>query len=237
MGLAFALSGAGGFEVRPHSLPLALPDEKRSPVSYVLFARDRGAPARSDLLCVAHDPQSLADVVELMNEEESRLGAMFLARTPRRPQAEWALMMCVWPDDVNDATTAELLAGSYVAPLPLSFEIGEAVRTDPGDLDNDGYNEAEGCYVIAPLGRRARFRLDATARAAWYPMFKVRGSTGRRVWVYADGLIVNAEQRTADGDVLFKLDRIVSGRVTVEVVLEPETDAASTEDQPGHGGL
>ena len=223
LGVAFTGSLRGGFEPLCHSAPIQPQQQAPNPVSFILFARGRGRPGTSDLLCVAHDPDALPDAVSLEGGDEDRVGAMFLTSRLRRPTQSWALAMVVWPDDIDDEETAELLALDYSYPPALQVEVGELVRTDPGDLNNDGFNEAQGCYVVRPAGNRIRMRLEARERSCWYPMFKLAGTKGRRLWAYADGEVLSVKARSADGSVLLALDRVVDRPVEIEVVLQPES--------------
>jgi hypothetical protein len=190
----------------------------------------------SDLLCVPHVPQALPDVSEIVNEDDSRLGGIFLARSPARPQASFALMLAAWPPDIDDKEAGSVLADSYSRPASLRFEVGELLRTDPGDLTNDGYNESEGCFVLQPQKGRLRFLLDGTQRPLWHPMFKVADSRGRRIWVYAEGRILDAPHRTHDDLAIFKFDRMISSAMTIEVILQdpsaPAPDPTPTSDNP-----
>ena len=230
LGVAFAGSLQGGFEPFCHSAPIQLREEGPAPTSFILLARGRDRPGSSDLLCVAHDPEALPDVVPLEDEEGERLGAMFLTSRLRRPRQDWALAMVVWPDDLDDEEAAELLAMDYSHPPVLHVEVGELVRTDVGDLNNDGFNEAEGCYVIKPAGNRLRMRLQVRERPCWYPMFKLAGTKGRRTWAYADGDILTAQARSADGSVLIALNRVVDRPVELEVVVQA---ASASPEEPG----
>ncbi|UCG31942.1 MAG: hypothetical protein JSU68_09780 [Phycisphaerales bacterium] len=236
LAVAFTTSLEGGFEPLCHSAPLAAAEPESAPVSFVLFARGRGRPGSSDLLCVAHDPGDLPDAVVLESDDEYRVAAMLRASRLRRPVQEWALAMVVWPDDIDDVEEAALLAADYCYPPHARMDVGTLVRTDPGDLDNDGFNEGEGCFVIEPAGTRARVRLEVGEHPCWHPMFKLRETAGRNAWAYADGEILKTSARSADGSILFRLDRIVDRPVEIEVMLQADSapaDGGAAAAAPG----
>jgi hypothetical protein len=226
MGIAFTCGYQSGFEPLCHSVPIELPAEGAVSTSFVLFTRGRGRPGTSDLLCVPHDPDALPDAVQLEEGSEDRVGALFVTSRLGHPRQRWALMMVLWPDDIDDEQAGELLATDYCRPPRLTAEVGRLVRTDPGDLNNDGFNEAEGCYVVEPEGNRVRLRLDVEGAACWYPMLKLPGTAGRRLWAYADGAILDTDSGSADGSMLVALNRVVDRSVTIEVVLESASAAA-----------
>jgi hypothetical protein len=68
------------------------------------------------------------------------------------------------------------LALQYRRPAQLKVAKGEVVQDDVGDLDADGFNESEGCWVL-----RSNGGLDLTfpksAMAIFAPVFKVLGWT------------------------------------------------------------
>ena len=229
IGHAFTCSWAGGFRPQCHSAPLELSDDVEEADSFVLFARGRGLPGTSDLLCVAHNAQSLADVVRLSGGDPDRVAAMFRTTRLQKPTQQWALMMIVWPDDIDDSEVASFLVQSYTRPAALELSVGEAVRTDAGDLDNDGFNESQGCYVIRTDSGRARLRLDVRDRPCWYPMIKIADTQEKQVWAYADGRIIPSETRTADGSVLLGLDRVLDEPVEIEIVVGKGGDGGLTD--------
>ncbi len=234
IGLALMVSRAAGFGVLAHPASLSTSTDSVGQGAFLLLHRAGASPAASDLLCVPHAPQALPDVTEIVNEDESRIGGLFLARSPARPQAAYALMLAAWPPDIDDREAGSALADSYLRPAALRFEVGELLRTDPGDLTNDGFNESEGCYVLQPQKGRLRFLLDGTQRPLWHPMFKVADSKGRRIWAYAEGRILDTPHRTHDDLAIFKLDRMISSSMTIEVILQ-DPAAPTPEPTPAVG--
>lgn len=59
-----------------------------------------------------------------------------------------ALHARVFPRSIDSPAEAEAYAGDYQSPATLRVREGGIVRDDKGDLDRDGFNESEGCYVV-----------------------------------------------------------------------------------------
>lgn len=225
VGLAFASSWGSGFQTRCHSAPIRLPGENGPGESYILFWRGQGLPGTSDLLCTAHNSSALPDAVRLIGGGTDRVGAMFRTSRLQYPVQKWGLMLAFWPDDLDDLEAAGLIAASYCRPPALETSVGRTVRTEEGDLDNDGYNESQGCYVVEPENGRARMRLDVRDFPFWYPTIKLAGTKGMSVWAYADGRILPSDARTADGSVLLGLGGVVDRPVEIEVTVRQEGGA------------
>ena len=51
---------------------------------------------------------------------------------------------------------------------------GRLVTDDAGDSDSDGFNEIEGCYVLASAAQGVKFTLHGAEGARMNPAFKVR---------------------------------------------------------------
>lgn len=81
-------------------------------------------------------------------------------------------------DDMNGAEAAAPYAKDYRSPDTLAVSKGEVDKTDPGDLDADGYNECEGCYVLKAAADGVAFTLHGKGIPRMEPAFKVKGWTG-----------------------------------------------------------
>ncbi|HUW57126.1 MAG TPA: hypothetical protein VMZ92_10855 [Planctomycetota bacterium] len=78
-------------------------------------------------------------------------------------------------DDMNDADAAALHANDYRSPDRLEMTKGQLDKTDPGDVDGDGYNEAEGCYVLKAAPDGVVLKLHGKETPRMNPVFKVKG--------------------------------------------------------------
>ena len=98
-------------------------------------------------------------------------------RTLRKGTARLYVMMC-FRDDINSPETAKLYAEAYRSPDKPAVTRGTADTTDAGDTDQDGFNEAEGCYVLKAAADGVEFVLHGKPVPRMGPAFKVKGWTG-----------------------------------------------------------
>ncbi|MFQ6049307.1 MAG: hypothetical protein ACE5K7_08085, partial [Phycisphaerae bacterium] len=106
-------------------------------------------------------------------------------------------------------------------PAEPQVRVGALVRNDPGDFNNDGFNESRGYYSIALDGGLARFSFNRPGQLRFYPTFKLYNSAGRQCWVYVDGRLIQRTWRDRQGRLLFQIDRIIDKPITVEAVCSP----------------
>ena len=81
-------------------------------------------------------------------------------------------------DDMNTVEEATLYANDYRTPDALDVKKGELDKSDAGDDDKDGFNEAEGCYVLKAAGDGVMFTLHGAKVPRMNPAFKIKGWTG-----------------------------------------------------------
>jgi len=81
-------------------------------------------------------------------------------------------LLQIKPDTMNSNTLAQPYALDYRQPGVLSVIKGGTVNYDPEDLNKDGYNEAEGCYLVKAAGEGVEFDLNCTVKR-FNPVFKI----------------------------------------------------------------
>jgi hypothetical protein len=95
---------------------------------------------------------------------------------------------------------------SYRQPAQVQVSKGELVRNDPGDLDADGFNESEGCWVA-----RSKSAFEITFpqgnTALFAPVFKVQGWSA----MPPQSVRVNGKQTPA-------LSTMVDGNLVLQVI-------------------
>jgi len=84
-------------------------------------------------------------------------------------------------DDMNSAAAAAPYANDYRAPDRLEVSKGTVDTADEGDLDRDGYNESEGCYVLRAGGDGVAFTIHGKQTPRMKPVLKVKGWPGESV--------------------------------------------------------
>lgn len=81
-------------------------------------------------------------------------------------------------DDMNSPAAAKPYADDYRTPDKLAVAEGKLVTSDDGDRDGDGFNEAEGCYVLTAAGKGVEFVLHGAKTRRMQPAFEVKGWRG-----------------------------------------------------------
>lgn len=103
------------------------------------------------------------------------------------PEKDLAFLIHFWPNG-RDTFQAELpYMEDFQNPAALTLAKGEGVKDDAGDFDKDGFNEAEGCYVVRPADGQVDLTIDGTKTPRYSPVFKVLGVKGGAVSVTMDG--------------------------------------------------
>jgi hypothetical protein len=87
----------------------------------------------------------------------------------------WCFLLQLKPDDLDSEDAARPYALDYRNPAKVTVSQGALVTDDPGDADGDGFNEAEGCTVLAADREgKVAFVFDPGEVTHYWPVFKVR---------------------------------------------------------------
>lgn len=210
LGLIFCCDGTMRFEGAVQAPPAAEATETEV-VAFAHFGRE--TPGHGDLLVVPFIPQ---EGRMMKSPTDPRVCSLWPMNVSRGHFAA-AFMLRVWPTDIDTAAQAEAMARDYVTPLPLDLTVGELVRTDVGDFDNDGFNESRGHYVVQLDGDVGRVQIDGRQRVRFGPVFKIVAVAARDVWVYLDGRLVEEAYRDADQNLIFRLPDIGGREALVEI--------------------
>ncbi len=109
-------------------------------------------------------------------DKDLRCGLDLLARWPGKalPKGkDHILLMLVFRDDIDGHEAAKSYAEDYRSPAKLDVTMGKAGTTDAGDSDADGFNEAEGCYVLSSAAEGVVFAWKGGQTPRMNPAFKV----------------------------------------------------------------
>jgi hypothetical protein len=128
-----------------------------------------------------------------------------------------AHLLRLWPWDIDAAPEADSFAADYQHPATLAVARGRVVTDTRGDLNRDGFNESEGCYELALAEGLLRFELQPGPFLRHGVIFRIRGTAGRRCWIYADGQIIARQGRDERGELLFGLPRPTGMPLGIEV--------------------
>jgi hypothetical protein len=111
-------------------------------------------------------------------------------------------------------TNAQHTMPGRIVPLE---ESATTVRNSPGDQAGDGYDEAQGVYRLRARREIVRFNLQARGAPLAWPMIEIDDLPPGEVRATADGVLVHAVERLADGRVLIELPVVVQDSAGVEV--------------------
>jgi len=224
VGMAFCCDGDLGFG--PQSFDLPQTPEKQSETAHkcALFARNETGQA--DLLIA---PYATMPFRILRHTRDPRIAAMWTLPNSGK-QFLFAGLLRVWPPQLNDTTNAQSVASKYCKPLNIHCDTGHLVRTDPGDWDNDGFNEAAGYYTLQLDGGHARLNIDRKNRPDFDPLFKIVGLGERQLWVYINGRRHQDLQRDRNGDVIFALPDTPPNNVLVEIAAGQQTPSSEKQN-------
>jgi hypothetical protein len=108
-------------------------------------------------------------------------------------------------------TAAEALPRALQYRKPAKLSGVELVTDDPGDLNKDGFNESEGCFVLRGAGP-LEFSYEKGEGAGLAPAFKVLGWTGPALaTVSVDGKQVPCVSAVVDGNLILQVLGSVAG--------------------------
>ena len=141
-----------------------------------------------------HYPTALestrADLAKCLVRPTSSYGnnTLFLAwfRTPvgvrfkpdEQPEVNEACFIHIWPNNRDTYEAALHYMQDYQTPAKLTVTTGTLVTDDPGDYNHDGFNEAEGCYVVRADANAVALGIDGSTVKRFSPIFKVLDVTG-----------------------------------------------------------
>lgn len=209
VGYAIGLSGARAFRLyRPATSATA-----GNATEFVLLSQP-GA-AQADLVWTWPAAQVLPRCTEVGSADERRR-AIIVGDVPAEAVVTTAHYFNIWPTDIDALPEATALAADYREPAQLNVTTGSLVTQIRGDLDANGFNEAEGVYELTHLDGvlRAEFRPGTFLRFA--PQFRLHDTDDRTCWIYAQGHPVADTAQDADGQLLFRLPRVGETPVLLE---------------------
>ena len=121
--------------------------------------------------------------------------------------------------NLKPGAPAAMAAGvaDYTAPLQMQFTRGRRSFTDPGDANQDGFNEAEGCHVIRADDEVVRFTLRARRGVRQSPVLKILNLKAASFLVNIGGRVTEVIARDGDGDPIAQIPGRLDRPVRVEI--------------------
>lgn len=210
VGYAVALNGRQAFRrVDP-------PPAEAGPEAASFMLLSQPGAERADLCWILLRAADFRFQRVLASADDRRLAAI-VGDVPAAPRVVVVHQFRLWPWDIDGAPEATSLAADVWDPATVELTAGRRVIDTPGDLDGDGYNEAEGCYELAPQGPAVRFRLHPGPHVRFETVCRIHGTEGRPCWVYARGRLVEDVGRDAGDRLLLRLPRGMQSPLAVEV--------------------
>lgn len=217
LGQAVALRGDRDFD------RLLTPTSLKDPAPpYTLLSRH--GRDRADLLWVTGTASDSIHSLFLSASDQRRDVAV-IGEREANGTVEFADLLVIWPRDFESSVDAEPIARTYQHPAKLTARTGKIVLDRSGDLNHDGFNEAEGLYEVAALDGIARFDITQSRDGAERPRIRVGNTAGMKAWVYVAGRIVRDVGRDADDNLLFTVPPVGGNPIEIEVNARPETTA------------
>lgn len=102
-------------------------------------------------------------------------------------------------EDLNASVDIDRYANDFLHPDTLSFAVGSANTSDFDDNASDGFNEAEGTYVMNASSNRVDFNISATDYNRYHPIFKIYNYD-------SNGMIIRVDDDNAVKDLNYVTD-------------------------------
>lgn len=216
-GYVVSCASSEGFERHLPLNPKTDSPDMTIKTGYVLYQRtEQNLP---DCLFAFYSPTVAPLARPLRHGELTRMGTLFYGGNEY--STDWAALLNVWPGDMDDVKISEAMIRDYRRPLPVTLNAGRLVKTDPGDIDGDGYNESRGHYTLETDGNVIKVRIDGRARPYFAPAFKIVDVGERDLWAYVDGFELHSIARDLDKNAVFQIPQIVESEMLIEVVTRP----------------
>ncbi len=182
------------------------------------YATVRCGEANSFLLYTLGKPHEFAPVSALAEPLRRHFSLVATPPADGGSVQSWVAHIFLSPaDDVSDEEAlARVVDHSRAAPIGL--ELGSFVSANGASGGDLGFDQASGCYVIAPDQGEVRLEIDGRKRPTFSPAFKVLNPGVPDVWVYVNHLIFNAIARDTAGNLLFQLPGTIAEPTVVEVL-------------------
>jgi len=109
------------------------------------------------------------------------------------------------------------MAANYLEHGQIRQTMGQPAWA-PGDEDRDGFDETQGCYVLAAdQAGHCRFLLTPPPGGLASPIFRIVGKWEGRVAVNSEGLLIRDIVTLDDGSILFSLPGLINRPTAVEI--------------------
>ncbi len=211
LGLAVTLSSRTG-----DGLQTRTSSESAQPPT---FATARTESTDSFLLYTLSEPHRFVPIRQQVADERRRVSLVATRPAKGLDVETWVCQLTLGPASEISDRQASARAIDYCEPGGLHLELGSFGAADRPTVGQNGFDQASGCYVIAPDGGQARFVIDGRVRPRFSPAFQIIDTEKLEAWIYVNHLIFDKVARDADGNLIFQLPKTIRDRTTVEVLL------------------
>ncbi|MCD4825750.1 MAG: hypothetical protein K8S55_14250 [Phycisphaerae bacterium] len=127
------------------------------------------------------------------------------------PVAHWNYILApTGPDE-------RIIKQNYLSPVKIETIIATKGVYGQGDKNRDGFDESQGCYVLAGWKGHCRFRIHPDPVGLIRPVFRIFGPWKRPPSVNMEGLVVRNVVLLPDGTAMFVLPGKLEKSTTIEV--------------------
>ena len=212
LGLAVTLAGSEDDDVETRTVT-ATEDEPG-------YATARNRSADAFLLYVPSEEEPPVRLTEQVNELRRRVSFVAARETDDGAAEEsWACHLLLASARAVTDEEAGARAQAYRHPPGLRVEVGSSVTPDEAPVGPEGFDPADGCYLVRPDRGRARFIIDGRRQPCFSPAFRILSTESRAAQVYINHLVFDEVAYDRDGNLVFQLPGGIRDRTIVEVLL------------------
>ncbi len=183
VGYALALNARAGLAVGDS----AASGKPRDAAAWVVLCDQH---ERARLLWAPFRPELGRRRMELLADDPAR-HAVLLGDQPAAPRVSAAHLLILGAGLLRDARMPDTLARDYQQPAQLHFDVGGVRAGVNGDVNSDGFNEAEGTYELQPDGGLVRVRIDPAGILRRGLRLRLHDVNGRAVAASIEGRVLS----------------------------------------------
>ncbi len=212
LGYALALNARSGLRAADSDL------RTNAPAAFT-FVRMVGREDQERLIWVPYRVELVRRRLELLSDDGAR-GAVLIGDQPAAERVSAAQMLVLSPPAQPRSSAVGVLARDYQVPATLVFDVGSASVDQAGDVNRDGFNEAEGVYELMPRDGLLRARFEPGELPRRGVRLRVHGVAQRGVSVALEGRVLRPVLiDPTSGTALFVLPMAIDAPARLEVFL------------------
>ena len=137
---------------------------------------------------------------------------------PSGPVGQWSWL------EWGESSRGTGILKEYPRPGKIVITIGQKESFAMGDLDNDRFDESQGCFFLAAQAGKCHFTIFPPPDSLISPVFRIAGPWREPVSACSEGLMLKDVVVLADGSVLVAFPGRLNRPAEVEVSSAPRGD-------------